>query len=486
MNISGEIVEKRLNELIGEQQNALNKISPYVSKVSDFTTAARLSRHVLTGNPNDLSNRFERWGSWVHGIPLAQMLLRHELVLVDLYPIHEDQFPATYGVTRDQFWMLAQNGYLIVNVVNFDSDEREGFKAHKECANSIGPILMDPKVEIRIVSMSRKPIFAAISGDEDTLTNNYSEASEKFRLAAEKFYKFANDNPNHPAAKKAEYRGKPPHPEKVLWNWSYWKTAKPVIEEKPDPVLEAISNEDVRYDIYNELIFSDFAQRLTYIHHTYTAPLTGAFGGTYNMDPRQAQVMSEIIEEKNSDFDPADAKRPFHNSVAPDFLRYLNNVATGRIKADAKDVSNDPSSFTFLAHRSASQVMNDVEFIDYLDFLRFNRDTLRRQNILMSSITCAHKNKEENDLSYENIIGTMQEAKQKSKGLLEKYFPKAVVGVGTEFLGANLVLGLPISFLISVFGDTLFEGKGYDKICSCFNNHHREIISFQDDWRFTK
>lgn len=485
MEISANIVEGRLNEIVDEQRRALGKISPYVSTVNDFDEAARLARHVLTGNPNDLSNRFERWGSWVHGIPLAQMLLRHELVLVDLYPIQEEQFPATYGVTRDQFWMLAQQGYLIVNIVNFDSDERDGFKAHKKCANSIGPILLDPAVEIRIVSQSRKPIFAAISGDDNALLNNYNEASEKFRIAAEKFHKFARANPNDPVSLKAEYRGNPPHPEKILWNWAYWRTAIPVIGEKSDPVLEAISNQDARYDLYDALVFSDFAQRLTYIHHTYTAPLTGAFGGTYNMDPRQAQVMSEIIEEKGSDFDPADAKRPFHNKIAPDFLRYLNNVATGKIKADASDVSGDPSSFTFLAHKSASQVMNDVEFIDFLDFLRFNRDTLRRQNILMTTIANA-KNDKKTDLSYEAVIGAMQDAKRKSTGLLQKYLPKLMVGVGTEVLGASIVFGLPVSFLISVFGETLFEGKGYDRICSCFNNHHREIISFQDDWRFTK
>lgn len=119
--MSKSSLQSKIEELFRNEQDTASKFPEMdlpVNRTSSpsFDDMISGARTMLKLNAvGDLDERFENWGHWAQ-MPLPTIIAIQGQVIVDLFSISPDHFPAVYGVSLSQFKRLCRERMIILNV----------------------------------------------------------------------------------------------------------------------------------------------------------------------------------------------------------------------------------------------------------------------------------------------------------------------------------------------------------------------------------
>jgi hypothetical protein len=136
------------------QAAANRKLSPHAD-ISDF---ADLSRRAMMSVVKGFGSVPNEAGSWVDSLPLPLQLMTQPKLTVDL-TLATLASDAPFGLSMPSLCKLARNGFIYLNLRDYDSDLRNGLKGHIAQQAKLEQILESGSVYIG--SAVRKGIFDA-------------------------------------------------------------------------------------------------------------------------------------------------------------------------------------------------------------------------------------------------------------------------------------------------------------------------------------
>ncbi len=315
-----------------------------------YVAARKLAQALLDGRPSRIEEGDWQyapdagWGSWIEGVPLLHAAMLNRDIVVDLMPTKtEDDFIRAYKCRPAQFLTvlrrLRSDGRRVyVNIRDYDPARRRngndgGMGAYQAAESTLGPVFQALSEEnfrdVYLNAVRRNRLVEGLGGGEMML-----ETVERVRRAlGEKMEGFLSDpdrvRQDHP---HCLVRGEAvPVPAQALYRIAYNLTFRELLPDVmaenadlPELMQKAERKQDIGERELADAIFS-----ATMLHHKFTAPLTGAYGGVYNLDERELS-QSEMVARR------AAVTGEARDANSQGFLNVLYGVLNGHIGVERR------------------------------------------------------------------------------------------------------------------------------------------------------
>ncbi len=348
----------------------------------DISDIADLSRQTMAGVIKDFGAVANEAGSWIDSLPLPLQLMTQPKLTVDL-TLAALGSNAPFGLSMASLCKLAKNGFIYLNLRDYDSDLRNGLKGHIAQQAKLEQVLESGSVYIG--SAVRKGIFdaaiakhaernapAAMTGSSGSDSRSDSpgrgphyeahrdEAAQALRDVGEQYARLADEDPR---VRNACFRGRRTSVEAVFWQYAYLRAVEGY---RPYEINQRLA------DAFNSAPRSvedltNFMRLARIFHLNFTAPITASFGTTYNITPGEYK---ELIRLRTSPDDPVH-RDPEHDEIIDQFLYCL---------FDRKSPLNARSVASLKLQLSAhpgEMVFTDAMVDSLIDVLQRNRLRLR-------------------------------------------------------------------------------------------------------------
>jgi hypothetical protein len=365
------------------QAAANRKLSPHAD-ISDF---ADLSRRAMMSVVKGFGSVPNEAGSWVDSLPLPLQLMTQPKLTVDL-TLATLASDAPFGLSMPSLCKLARNGFIYLNLRDYDSDLRNGLKGHIAQQAKLEQILESGSVYIG--SAVRKGIFdAAIakhferngpyttsssgSGSEAPRYEAYrDEAAQALKNVANEYSRLEDEDPR---VQNAYFRGQRTAVEAVFWQYAYLRAVEGYLPYEINSQLTDAFNSAPR----SVEDLTSFMRLARIFHLNFTAPITASFGTTYNITPDEYK---ELIRLRTGPDDPV-RRDPEHDEIIDQFLYCLfdrNSPLNARSVATLKvQLSDDPGKIVF----------TDAMIDSLIDVLQRNRLKLRSAAEILQQLGAA-------------------------------------------------------------------------------------------------
>lgn len=388
-----------------------DSITPAEVRTFSAAILTRDTQYIRTADENaDQAALAPTWGSWIEGQPLIAAVLSNRAVVVDLDPLSPEAFAVQYGCSVGQFvaivkWFMKNNKDIFINLRMLDPDRPETFRNYSKEVDSIGIILQELEDNrlFYCLAVRRHALFALSDGarphDPQRLRR---ESAWSASFVAEHYPRLlaAIDSMSDGAARaqliaNTTVRGGVlVAPVQLAWRIAYYRAYRSIFDTPDENVLDRLLAEDKPTPAQ----ISEVARLATLYHHRYTAPITGAFGGIYNM--RMAEfgpMIGQIAYEGREAVHGSETFRAMSDAET----RIWKQVATERLGVDGDefvnldDLEKRPGVNKGVEMRRRQQPIDDMT-IDYVlnqgkvvtdSILAYREELLRqlRSSILGSS-----------------------------------------------------------------------------------------------------
>lgn len=306
-------------QTVAQDSGVLATAPPMEKKYVALRAAAQ---SLLTGDPSRLHAYapdrapLASWGSWMEGVPLAHALLFNEDIILDLVPAHgEADFVRAYHCLPRQFLdmmysLKRHNRRVYFNLRSFNPANPETAELYRDSWDTLQGVLIFLKhhnFENCYVNAARTFALARLFDPNDRQAEiEESLSPARLRDPAHRFFgitlwgqlsallagggaaRLARDHPEVLVRGPAG-RAQCPIPIQVFKRIAYHLTFSQLAEDIPaDPLLHELAVRAARYDSFSREELVSACARATTLHHQYTAPLTGAYGGQYNLSDVEA------------------------------------------------------------------------------------------------------------------------------------------------------------------------------------------------------
>lgn len=408
----GQIVD-RLYQIVFDMQKADERMLTRI----DFDTITHdemrsLAAALLTGDSQFVRTMDETeeqaaldpdWGSWIEGQPVTSAILSNRAVLIDLLPLDPAQFAQCYRITVGQFiaiakWFQKNGKRLHINIRNIDLQNPESFMAYAEQTESIGLILqeLDDNALFYCLPARRELLFSLSDNNrpqQRLRLKNEFEVSKAFveehftrlQAAYDSLPQLGERTGAQNVIAGAAVRGG--HliaPIQLAWRLAYYRSYTAMFSNFESTVIDEV----LSMDKPSSMELATLARTVTLYHHRFTAPITGAFGGTYNLSLSEYGPMLDEI-------DLGSAKDRIHGLTTHSSLSEAERelwewVATERVRKEGRRLQDSVSTAFAMVQRQ-QQVRDEV--VDYIlnqakpitdDIQAYRNDLLRgvRSNLL--------------------------------------------------------------------------------------------------------
>jgi len=379
----------QLEKLHDQQQHQAAQAAAHVKlpEHADISDLAGLSRHIMGAVIKGFGAVANEAGSWVDSLPLPLQLMTQPKLTVDmtLATLASD---TPFGLSLASLCKLARNGFIYLNLRDYDSDLRYGLKGH---------IAQQARLEqlfgaggVYIGSAVRKGIFdAAISkqrernepytrssGSGSGASNHYEvyreEAAQALKQVGDEYSRLPDHDPN---VQSAYFRGRRSDPGVVFWHYAYLRSVEGYLPYEINRQLtEAFDNAPRSMGE-----FTEFMRLARIFHLNFTAPITASFGTTYNITPGEYK---ELIRLRMHPDDPV-RRDPEYDEIIDQFLYCLfdrksplnaHSVASLKLQ-----LSGDPVKIVF----------TDAMIDSLIDVLQRNRLKLKSAGEILQQLGSA-------------------------------------------------------------------------------------------------
>lgn len=465
----GQIVD-RLYQIVFDMQKADERLLTRV----DFDTITHdemrsLAASLLTGDTQFIRTSDETaeqaaldpdWGSWIEGQPVTSAILSNRAVLIDLLPLDPAQFAARYRITVGQFiaiakWFQKNGKRLHINIRDVDLQNPETFMAYANQTESIGLILqeLEDNSLFYCLPARRELLFSLSDGnrpqDRQRLKRQFevsnafvTEHFERLRAPYEALPAPEDRTDAQDIIAGASVRGgQLIAPAQLAWRLAYYRAYTAMFSEFESTRIDEI----FALDKPDAVEMATLARLVTLYHHRFTAPITGAFGGTYNLSLSEYGPMLDEI-------DLGSAKDKIHGLTTHSSLSEAERelwewVATERVRKEGKRVQDSVSTAFAMVQRQR-EVRDEV--VDYIlnqakpitdDIQAYRNDLLRgvRSNLLNQMrgserpLSASDYAEAFESYSAGGLLGEMEKAVEKANSVGSVVAGTVLFGFGLSF-----------------------------------------------------
>lgn len=460
MSASRELIE-RIEDIAERNNRGARDVALNEGGMGTLEGARRVAQEVFSQHAGCEGRN---WGSWVPGIPLAQSLVRYPVTIVDLTALSADRLLEQMALSLDQFARLTAEGFLRINLSHYDSERQSDFSGYLADTSVLPSLLRDEAIAdsggIYINSAFREPILAHLAGQPINLEADKNAALERFQIPAKNFAdayesaKAAGGAP--PAWQGAIFRGAPPSPIKIAYNYAYLQCSKRLLDPDADSVVAAIVAETADKRLQNPFQFARFAERLEATHKLITAPLTGAYGGTYGMNVEDSAKLSAVIGEQDAGLDIWEHPNiVLESRTRNHWFGILKDIASGRLERFSDNLGAGPGRMSRQIYVWKSETMNDREFDHFMEFLRANREILTENAKIVAEMEAVLESQsqiQQSDVAY--FLQAAYNVAEKQGKLLDRKFKdlaEDVVGLVESASDLDPVLSISINLARGVY-----------------------------------
>ncbi len=489
----------RLHQIVLDMQAADERLLSRIEFDTITTEEIRaLAASLLTGDTQYVRTTGETleqaalapdWGSWIEGQPLTTAVLSNRAVLLDLLPVAPEDFPAVYRCTVGQFiaivkWFQRNNKRIQINLRDLDPDVPATFDAYASQTESIGLILqeLEDNSLFYCLAARRNIIFSLADQNrpQDRLRLKRYHGSEQQRVAEyyprlEEAWRNAQTSNTMPPEQRARLNGAAVrgghliHPRQFAWRLAYYQAYRDIFSDVQESEIDAL----LRIDNPRADELAELARLVTLYHHRFTAPITGAFGGTYNMRMSEYAPMLDDISASTVQDRIHGAQN--HKAVTDAESEIWEWIATENVRKEERRLSSNVSTVWSMIQRQADVKDETIDYIlnqakPITDDIQAYRDDLI--SAVRSSMLEQTKVKEE-ELStarayaealdrYDTslILGEMETAVKKVHSIGSRVASQVLIGFGTGFgvpglsmLAGAATFGVTVEGLSTLFGE---------------------------------
>jgi hypothetical protein len=385
------VTPDELERLHDQQQHQAAQAAAHLKlpEHADISDLAGLSRQTMGAVIKGFGAVANEAGSWVDSLPLPLQLMTQPKLTVDmtLATLASD---TPFGLSLASLCKLARNGFIYLNLRDYDSDLRYGLKGHIAQQAKLEQLLDAGGVYIG--SAVRKGIFdAAISkqrerndpytsssggGGSGGGSNHYEvyreEAAQALKQVGDEYSRLPDDDAN---VRCAYFRGRRSDPEAVFWHYAYLRSVEGYLPyEINRQITEAFDNAPRSIGE-----FTEFMRLARIFHLNFTAPITASFGTTYNITPGEYK---ELIRLRMDPDDPVQ-RDPEHDEIIDQFLYCLfdrkSSLNAHSIASLKLQLSGDPVKIVF----------TDAMIDSLIDVLQRNRLKLKSAGEILQQLGSA-------------------------------------------------------------------------------------------------
>lgn len=474
----GQIVD-RLYQIVFDMQKADERLLTRI----DFETITHEEMRMLaaslltgdtqfvrtTGETDDQAALDPDWGSWIEGQPVTSAILSNRAVLIDLLPLDPAEFASRYRITVGQFiaiakWFQKNGKGLHINIRDIDLQQPESFMVYARQTESIGLILQE---------LEDNALFYCLPARRELLFSLSDGNRPQDRLRLKREFERARDFvEEHFARLEASYRALPAPTERnpaqvviagaavrgqqliaplqLAWRIAYYRAYSSMFGAFGSTVIDEIYADGQQ----DAVKLAKLARTVTLYHHRFTAPITGAFGGTYNLTLTEYGPMLDEI-----DLGSASDKihgLTTHSSLSEGERELWEWVATERVRKEGRKVKDSVSTAFAMVQRQ-QQVRDEV--VDYIlnqakpitdEIQAYRNDLLRAVRAKLRERMCG-KVAPLNATEYAQAIADVSAGEL--LGEMEKAVAKAN-SVGSSIVG-SVVFGFSLCLTTSALGTAL-------------------------------
>lgn len=419
-----------------------------------------------TGETEEQASLVPDWGSWIEGQSFTTSVLSNRSLLVDLLPLDTDDFAQVYRCTVGQFiaiikWFSKHGKRIHVNLRDLDPDDPSTFDNYSSKVETIGLILQEVEDNALFYCLpARRNIIFSLSDG-----NRHHDRLRLRRIAQEERARVAEIYP----ALHLAYHAMPADPDdmstdelllrgaavrggqliaqpQLTWRLAYYRAYREIFSEIEETAIDQL----MALGSPKPWETAELARLVTLFHHRFTAPITGAFGGTYNLKMAEYGPMMTDVESRYRREHVHGLKS--HKAYTEAERQIWDWIATEGIRKEGKNLTNCVS--TPWAFRQRQRVVQD-ETVDYIlnqtkpitDEIHAYRDDLI--TAIRSSVMGKRKKKdasvlldakayakalEESDAS--DLLGEIEKAVERANCLAGPISSSVVIGLG-------MAIGIP-------------------------------------------
>ncbi len=381
----GQIVS-RVHQIIHDMQKADECLLARI----DFDTITHeemraLAASLLTGDTQFVRTVGETqeqaslapdWGSWIEGQPVTTAILSNRALLVDLLPLDPAEFAATYRITVGQFiaiakWFARNGKRLHINLRDASPDDPASIEQYARQTESIGLILqeLEDNSLFYCLAARRSILFSLSDGNRPHDRQRLARVHAEEQLRVEEFYP-ALESRFHALPAREEWSlddlvisgaavrgGGLIAPGQMAWRIAYYRAYRAMFSDVAETRMDQLLDEPSP----SVEEFAELARLATLYHHRFTAPITGAFGGTYNLTLGEYAPMVDVITAST----PQDRIHGMqsHSATTEAEGEIWEWIATERVRMEDKRLSDSVS--TAFAMWQRQQDTRD-EVVDYI------------------------------------------------------------------------------------------------------------------------
>ncbi|HEY4546473.1 MAG TPA: hypothetical protein VIG90_08635 [Pedomonas sp.] len=490
----------RLHQIILDMQAADERLLSRIEFDTITTEEMRaLAASLLTGDTQYVRTTGETleqaalapdWGSWIEGQPLTTAVLSNRAVLLDLLPVAPEDFPSVYRCTVGQFiaivkWFRRNNKRIHINLRDLDPDVPQTFDAYANQTESIGLILqeLEDNSLFYCLAVRRNILFSLADQNRphDRLRLKRYHGSEQQRIEEyfprlEEAYRNAQSSSSAPAAQRMRLSGAAVrgghliHPRQFAWRLAYYQAYRDIFSDIQENEIDALLRlSDPRAEELAEL-----ARLVTLYHHRFTAPITGAFGGTYNMRLSEYAPMLDDITASTVQDRIHGVQN--HKAVTDAEAEIWEWVATENVRKEDRRLTSNVSTVWSMIQRQADVKDETIDYIlnqakPITDDIQAYRDDLisavrssmlEQSRVKADDLSTARAYAEALD-QYDTslILGEMETAVKKVNNIGSRVASQVLIGFGAGFgvpgLGGMLAgaatFGVSVEGLSALFGE---------------------------------
>lgn len=229
-----------------------------------------------------------KFSSWIPGVPLASILSNKRRLTVDLTPVTLADFRRWFGISPEAFIAFAEAGILIVNIRDFDPEGdaaavQAELYAIRDTEGFLPRLFSRASRHVYFVSTLRDQLFDPLLGKGHGLLRRRFAEAAGLRAAAAAAQAF---DVHSMEVTRALFRGEAPHLTAVKWHWAYVNAMRRFLDQINSEIYP-----NIRWR-YDQLVSGEtetpgvdylmLATQLRYAHLLASAPMSAAFGGTFN------------------------------------------------------------------------------------------------------------------------------------------------------------------------------------------------------------
>jgi hypothetical protein len=415
---------------------------------------------------------YASWGSWIEGVPFSHALLLNEGVLVDLVPCQtEADFIRNYRCSPDQFMDLTKRiiktgGEIHFNIRNYDPTRPESLEpyiAQPDFVKRLYVYALGKDAARFYLNSVRRDSLLEMLGAEGLLTRWRTDLGGTGSTAREDGLLRQLQGALAPAnaaiiARQPGYRGvfvrggALPAPiqsfERIVYHLAFSELCPDIPR---DGELDALARRIMERGTLPGDALLRACARANDLHHLYTAPITGAYGGTYNLTEH------EFAPEEAAEA-PVARQADSHN---PAFLDFLYASVADRIRVRSGRLEALRTLGRQLSIMQTGQIPEEEELRAFLDFLPEARGFLRKRRELQEALNHCIRRGSGDLSSVDSYVDAADKAFRNCNGIWSKIKGHLFIGGGFALGGAGIggvaAFGVSLGFL----GDMLC--KAYDE-----------------------